>query len=371
MYAYALGAEVEDHVDVPVSIDVLQGRLCRSGLCADGAKADCAGFDCGGIKGGRRQNGHWRHSPTLEVDTVREAARLDVNRDLELRRRTTTLVARQGEVKTVASICTSRRYEFAIGLDSQGESHVKAAGEVSGDPAAATEGRVQAAIRVITRQGEVKISAGICIPRYHQLAISLDGEGAGLGRVAREVSGDPAVAVEGGVQTAVGVVACQGEIKLSAGRRIPCYHQLTVSLDGEGEDLLRAAGEVGGDPAVAVKGGVQAAIGVIARQGEVKINAGKRTPRHHQFAIGLDGKGEGHIRAAGEVGGDPAVEVESGVQAAVGVVARQGEVKIAKADARAPRHHQLAVGLDDESENLGRAAGEVSGDPAAAAEGGV
>src|SRR5204863_1381587 len=94
VYAYALGAEVENHVDVPVSIDILQGRPCRSGLCASGAKADCAGFDCGGIKGGRRQNGHWRHSPTLGVDAVWEAARLDVNRNLELRRKTATLVAR-------------------------------------------------------------------------------------------------------------------------------------------------------------------------------------------------------------------------------------------------------------------------------------
>ena len=89
-------------------------------------------------------------------------------------------------------------------------------------------------------------------------------------------------------------------------------------MDGEGEGHVSVAGEVGGDPAAATEGGVQAAIGIIARQGEVIISAGKRPPRYHQLAVGLNGDGEGHVRVAREVGGHPAVAVEGGVEIARG-----------------------------------------------------
>src|SRR5438874_2152532 len=127
---------------------------------------------------------------------------------------------------------------------------------------------------------------------------------------------------------------------------------------GEGEGQASTAGKDGGDPAVTVEGGVQAAVRVIARQGKIRIGkTGSCIPRHYQLAIGLDEEGEDLIRVAGEVGGDPAAAAKGGVQAAVRVIARQGKVILSKsAGKRPPRHHQLAVGLDSEGEGLGRAA---------------
>ena len=76
-----LSLEVEDHISVPVSIDILQGRLHRRSLSTVWTKADCSLVYSGGIKGIRSQDGHWDHPFGSGVDAVREGARLDVDGD--------------------------------------------------------------------------------------------------------------------------------------------------------------------------------------------------------------------------------------------------------------------------------------------------
>src|SRR5438876_1105945 len=76
-----LSLEVEDHISVPVSVDILQGRLHRRSLSAVWTKADCSLVYSGGIKSIRSQDGHRDHPFGSGVDAVREGARLDVDRD--------------------------------------------------------------------------------------------------------------------------------------------------------------------------------------------------------------------------------------------------------------------------------------------------
>src|SRR5439155_15414846 len=70
-----LSLEVEDHISVSVSIDILQGRLHRRSLSAVWTKADCSLVYSGGIKGIRSQDGHWDHPFASGVDAVRVGAR--------------------------------------------------------------------------------------------------------------------------------------------------------------------------------------------------------------------------------------------------------------------------------------------------------
>jgi len=76
-----LGIEVEDHIQVSVSIDILKSRLdwCsfRTGL----PKADRGRGNSGGIKGGRRQDSHRDLAVVPGVDAIGKAPRLDVDRD--------------------------------------------------------------------------------------------------------------------------------------------------------------------------------------------------------------------------------------------------------------------------------------------------
>src|SRR5215208_6802894 len=68
-----LGIEVEDHVDVSISIDILKGKVHRSSLSTGCPKADRARVYGGAIKGISSQNGHGDLPFAPRVDTVRQA----------------------------------------------------------------------------------------------------------------------------------------------------------------------------------------------------------------------------------------------------------------------------------------------------------
>ena|SRR5437763_11421406 len=63
----------------------------------------------------------------------------------------------------------------------------------------------------------------------------------------------------------------------------------------KGVDSVITAGEIGGDYAVAAKGGIQAAVRVIACQRKVSTGVGHRKPCCHELIIGLNGEGESGI----------------------------------------------------------------------------
>src|SRR5687768_14838071 len=81
--------EMEDQINVPVSIDVLQGILDWSGFSVSSTKAACGRVHRCGINGNsvvsrvRSQNSH-RDLPTAPwIDAVGKAAGRDVNGDWE------------------------------------------------------------------------------------------------------------------------------------------------------------------------------------------------------------------------------------------------------------------------------------------------
>ena len=92
-----------------------------------------------------------------------------------------------------------------------------------------------------------------------------------------EVGGHLAAAAEGRVQAAVGVVAGQGEVEVAAVMAAdPATTILPSGCSTSAPALSLSPAEVGGHLAAAAEGGVEAAVGVVAGQGEVVAAAGWR-----------------------------------------------------------------------------------------------
>jgi len=142
------------------------------------------------------------------------------------------------------------------------------------DRAGAVEGRVQAAVRVVPRQGEVIFAAAVpAVAGRDDLAGAVDGNAVDF--FLREPDGgrDDAGAVEGGVQAAVCVVACQGEPVVAAiVGRVAGGDDLAGAVDGHAPDLVLHRPNGGRDDA-ATEGRVQAAVHVVPRQGKVEFAA--------------------------------------------------------------------------------------------------
>ena len=89
-------------------------------------------------------------------------------------------------------------------------------------------------------------------------------------KVRRERAGSrPAIAAESGVQRAIGVVARQSDVKrVSRASTGPGHEDLAIRLQSQGAALIDTK-QVRRDLATAAKAGIQRAVGVIARQGKV------------------------------------------------------------------------------------------------------
>jgi hypothetical protein len=106
------------------------------------------------------------------------------------------------------------------------------------------------------------------------------------------------------------------------------------------------------------KGGIEAAVGVIACQGKLLAAAQPGKAGHEDLAVRLDGQPPGHaVRAAARVGDDFAGRAEAGIERAVAVEACQGEVR-ATAAGLAGRDDP-AIGLHGQRLHLGCAQAEV------------
>ena len=203
------------------------------------------------------------------------------------------------------------------------------------------------------------------VPASDDLAIGLEGQvdrREEHGQVGAEVGGGLAAGTEGGVQLAVAVVVRHAEIADAVDRDRARHHDLAVGGDGDARRARERVGaEVGQDLAADAEGSVQAAVLVVPRQGEVldvvTVREALEGPRHHDLAVGLGRHGRGHGRSGGEGREDRAAVAESGVEAAVLVVARHGEGRLGIHPPGRPRHHDLAVALPLD----GDAAGGVGG----------
>ena len=102
-----------------------------------------------------------------------------------------------------------------------------------------------------------------------------------------------------------------------------------VGLDDERAGVVGLRAEVGGHDPVAAEVLVARAVGVVANEREVAVDAvAGREPGDHDLAVGLDGDGVGLVAAAEDVGLDDPVGAEAGVGRAVGPVAGDAEVEL-------------------------------------------
>src|SRR5205823_4161834 len=136
-------------------------------------------------------------------------------------------------------------------------------------PAPTTERGVQGAVRVVPRQGGAEAN-DIGESRHDNLTVGLEGQGGGL-VIATKVSEHQAPAAKRGVQAAVLVVARQGEVLAATGTGESRHDDLAVGLEGQGGGLGPAT-EARDDPAPA-KRRIQSAVRVVPRQSEVPAGA--------------------------------------------------------------------------------------------------
>src|SRR5262249_20097509 len=154
----------------------------------------------------------------------------------------------------------------------------------------------------VTYQGEVATD----LSRHHDLAVRLDGDAveAGVAWLA-EGGADRAAGAEGGVRAAVGVEPGHGEVAVG---RCASHHDLAVRLDGHGVAGVVGGtrGKVGGHLAVAVEAGVEAAVGVVPHERDVGAPAGRAEglPHDHDLAVGLQGDAVGLLPGNGTEIGD-------------------------------------------------------------------
>src|SRR5688572_19313923 len=103
--------------------------------------------------------------------------------------------------------------DFAIRLQSYIRAGIPNMTKVDRDLAIAVKGRIQAAIRLITSQDDVIIIKTAANPGNDDLALRQQRKRGGIVTNITEISGDPTVPIKGGVQAAISVVADQGNFK--------------------------------------------------------------------------------------------------------------------------------------------------------------
>jgi hypothetical protein len=104
--------------------------------------------------------------------------------------------------------------------------------------------------------------------RDHDLSVALD-RYAVCTILCAEVRRNLAIAVKGGVQATVGVVTRQCEVYVAVIRAGSSDHNLSVALDRDAGCSIIEVSYSCRDLAIAVKGSIEAAVGIVTRQCEV------------------------------------------------------------------------------------------------------
>ena len=94
--------------------------------------------------------------------------------------------------------------------------------------------------------------------------------------------------------------------------------------------------------AAGAEAGVQAAVRIVADEGEIIVGSIMAEPGHQYLAVGLQGDVIAIIVARADRRRHRPAGAEAGVQAAVRIVADEGEIIIGSTIA-VPGHHDLAV----------------------------
>src|SRR5262249_2841122 len=123
--------------------------------------------------------------------------------------------------------------------------------------------------------------------------------------------------------------------------RVACDQDFAVAL--QRDSTAKIGAEVGGSLAIAIEGSVQTAIGVIAHQRKIEVESAVvvKGARDQDLAVTLYGHAVAIIAVkADDAGGNLAIAIEASVEAAVAAVAREPESAIGVAC-----HKNLSVAL--------------------------
>ena len=121
--------------------------------------------------------------------------------------------------------------------------------------------------------------------------------------ICADVRGGHACAVETGVECAVRIEADEGEVGAGTRVRIADEQNFPIRLQDHGAPFFAGGTEGGGNVASGVKGGVQRAVAVEARELEITVAVADKaeTATHEQLAIAEDNEAVCHVMIAREV----------------------------------------------------------------------
>lgn len=121
------------------------------------------------------------------------------------------------------------------------------------------------------------------------------------------------------------VVTCEREFQHTALHGVARCDDLAIPLYGHGQSAAVNTAEIRGRFSVAIEGRIQAAIAVVARKRESIHTIFFDKACRDDFAVSLQRHGIPNVCTLAESRGRLAIAVESGIQAAVGVVAGERE----------------------------------------------
>src|SRR5207253_383730 len=121
------------------------------------------------------------------------------------------------------------------------------AGDWSDDLPPRAETPIEIPIRAVAHEGEVLVAAVVRVARRHELPVGLQDERKGLVVDAADRGRDLPPRAEARIQTAVCVVAHEGEGNIVALVRVSCGHELPIGLQDERGDLVVDAADRGRD----------------------------------------------------------------------------------------------------------------------------
>ena len=259
---------------------------------------------------------------------------------------------------------------FAVRLHADRVGYTRGA-ETGSPPASRAEQRVRRTVGAIARHGKTPT---VGHPADHDVPVGQDPHVIGSVGDVPEVGGHDPAGAETGIEVAVRVVPDQREIYVRTAEiaiGFPRDHDLAIGLDRHRTGDIDRSTDAGRHQAVTAKRCVQRAVAEQPGHGKLPVPAGPRFAHDHQPAVGLNCQVPGAIVLGGsEFEQRVAILGERCVQAAVGPIAGDGEIRGAHRIA-GPRDHELAVRLHDHRPGLLVAPAEVAVGHAVTAPGGV
>ena len=261
-------------------------------------------------------------------------------------------------------------HDLPVGLDGNGFAIVDKTAKVESGDAVTIEARVQASIQVVADECEPCIDSEVRASCCDDLAICLECNA--LSPVyAVDVGIDKTVAAKGCIQAAVAVVARETKVFFDGCVLDSAYNNnLAVRLNGELSTLISVTEKVGRDLSVGIEGSIETAVGVVACQRKVACSRRARLADDNDLAIRLNVDISGPILTCAEIRGHKTVAVKAGIQGAIGVVAGDSKI-VVRPVMHVPDDYDLAVRLDGDAVRVVFAGAEISRDITDAAEGGI